>query len=570
MKASIREYYKNDKKIIVWGSGSGYLKWSQQIDFHASYIIDNNKERWNEEVNGVKIKSPDVLNYEEKEKTVIFVLSYFFEEISKQLLKLGFKDKNIVSLKMLERKINHETRLLRRVEFLSETSLSMQEFIEGIIEGISGIKYREVELVPVLLPYIALLTSYLYEEDVYKNLFPIPLKREYHMKGAASILISYVWHKDHRPDHYELMKETLKELPASSYMEMELKSYYDDRKYTSQETFEYTASKLEFKALVKKLSLVLNEKKFCLSSIEIEWLIHFTVYFLHFIDFSHVLLSKYPIKKYVTAFSNNSEENIIVQVAKGKGVKTLGLQHGTFGRKHEYNSVPFSHVYKYPTVDKMLVWGVHQAEILNEIKLDNSEILVIGQAKYNLTDVEREGLLTHRKKFVKNKTFLIAFMGPGNREKEINQDILTFSDRLCEEFGWKYLLKVHPGNNISLSELQYNHNNCEEIITTHTNIRGLLKNIDFIITSSSVIIYEAIYEYIPALVYDYHPAVNSICGGLSTIFNDYNELNHICTRLLLQEEYEKLKVEYKHFGNKIFQTDYKRPTEKYKNIIQNN
>jgi hypothetical protein len=567
VRYSIREYYCSDKKIIVWGSGSGYIRWNQKIDFQAAYIIDNNQEKWGTVVNGLEVKSPDTLLHEEKSEILVFVISSFFREIREQLIKMGCEKKNIVSLQMLEQKMLLKERIERREQFLSESNLSLQEFIETIADGIGGLNYREVKLLPVLLPYITLLASYLYENDIYKFLFPVPQKREYMINGNAPILISYVWHKDHRPDHYEIMNTTLQDIPSDLYMQMELKSYYDDSVYLKQETFEYNSSDLKFKPLVDKLTGILSVKSLCLTNAEIEWFIHFTLYFLHFVDFVFTLLGKYPIKKYVSAFSNNSEENIIVQAAKRLGVKTFGLQHGTYGKKEEYNQVPFSHVYRYPTVDEMLVWGSYQENILKEIQLDDSKIMVVGNAKYNLTQDERSLLKDRKQSFVQHQTFLILFMGPGNGEKIVNQDLLTFSDQLCRQYGWNYILKLHPGTRLSMSEFQYDSTYCKEFIDHHVRVNSLFQEVDFILTSSSAAIYEAVYEYVPTFVYDYHPAVASICGGLSTVFSNYEQLTQKCSKLMHKEVYDRLIEEYDVFGNQVFQTDYIRPSEKYKRLI---
>lgn len=576
MKQSIFEILKDNlgvekKEILIWGSGSGYNRWKNKVDFNANAIIDSNSKLWGSKIDGIPIVSPEVLKQKDKNTTIVFILSFFYEEIKEKVYSYGFKEDNIYSFKELERSIFAQEKKKRQEIFQNQNQLSLQVYVEILEKDLKDIVYRDIQLLPILISYIALLTNYLFLKESNVNLFPVPNKKEYYVIGEGPILVSYVWHEKLRPDLIELIKKSTSDIPKEMLTELKPRSIYDEGSEGRLISYPCNSVSLDVKNIVLLIRDRISHPKYSLFLEEIDWFMDFVQYFIGLIDHAYTFLENSNYKLYISGFGNNSEENTYVQVAKNLGILTFGLQHGTFGKKYEFNEVPFSHVYKYPTVDELFVWGVHSKEIVDEIKLDNSIVTVVGNPRYNLTVNERRLIKGSKGNFINENIFLICFIGPGERELSINQEMLNFADRLASTFKMRYIVKMHPQNKVLGKELHYNKENCIEFISDNRNIKSLFMKVDFIITTSSTVIHEAVYQYIPIFVYNTHQAVKSICGTLSTVFSQYEELETMYKRCVSLEGFNSLMNEYEMQGNRFFQNYHqKRPTTVYKEKIMYN
>lgn len=573
MKQSIlnifrKNSYVKNKKVIIWGSGSGYSKWKDRIEFYAEAVIDNNSKLWGQKIDGVPIVSPDYLIEMDKENTIVFILSYFYEEIYPQVYSYGFKESSIFCFKDIERTIFAQEKKIRQKQFNVVNELSLQEYIEHLEDDLKDIYYRGIHLLPVIMPYIALLTNYLFLKDSNSNLFPVPQKKEYYIEGNGPILVSYVWHEKRRPGLIELIDKSISGIPVELITKLKPKSFYDES--INDKVIELLNDRipLNLKTTIQTLHDNFSKKIYNLLDNEIDWIIDFSQYFLRMIDHYYDFFLHGNFKVLVTGFANNSEENIKVQIAKKLDIKTFGLQHGTFGKRYEFNIIPFSHVYKYTTVDELLVWGEYSKKIIDEIKLDKSIVVPVGNPRYNFISSEREKLKNCKNEFLNHRVFLICFIGASESEYLINQELLEFADKISSEFGIQYIVKMHPGNKVQRKEFKYDPQNCIEFISDNRDMNYLFAKIDFILTTSSVVVHEAIYQYLPIFVYSSHGAVYSICGTLSTVFGNYEELDSMFKRLMDKQEFLRLMEEYKYLGNQFIKSNsIKRPISIYKDRI---
>jgi len=573
MKQSIYKIFEEDfkniqKDIIIWGSGSGYTRWKDKIDFHSKAIIDNNSKLWGTFIDGVPLVAPDTLISEDRENTIVIILSFFYEEIKKQVCSYGLNETNIYCFKDLERTIFFQEKQQRQMIFQSKNTLTLKDYIENMENDLKDFMYRGVYLLPVLGSYIALLTNYLFLEDSNSHLFPVPKKREYYIHGNGPFLVSYVWHEQRRPSLHDLVEKSISEIPGEFLTKLKPKSFYDEEDETCTVSFSNDSIPISVSKMVLRIRERICHERYHLLDYEINWFVDFIQYFIGLIDFYYSFFEKRDFSVFISAFSNNAEDNIKVQIAKNLGIKTFGLQHGTYGDKYEFDLVPFSHVYKYPTVDELLVWGDYSAKIIERIQLDHTKVTAVGNPRYNFTTTERVIIKKEKQRFLIKKVFLVSFTGPGEREFSINQELVSFADRIAEVFNLEYIVKMHPENKILPKEFSYSKKRCRRFISGNEDINSLYGDVDFIITTSSIVIHESVYLFIPVFVYNIHHAVQSICGPLSTVFNEYEELEVQCNSMLDEKNFSVLLDEYEDLGNDFFKSyPLKRPSMTYKEII---
>ncbi|MBD8497952.1 antibiotic acetyltransferase [Paenibacillus sp. CAU 1523] len=84
-----------NKKIVVFGAGIGgkYVVSALRIlALQIEYCLDNDPAKHNEQLLGVEIKHPNILNSEAHEDVAVIIASIYYEEISKQLEQVGLKE----------------------------------------------------------------------------------------------------------------------------------------------------------------------------------------------------------------------------------------------------------------------------------------------------------------------------------------------------------------------------------------------------------------------------------------------------------------------------------------------
>lgn len=83
----------DNKKLYLFGSGNYAKKFIEQFGeyYEIAGVLDNNEDRWGEELSGIRISSPDLLK-EEGEPFKVFICIKYFEEVLAQLKEMGVRD----------------------------------------------------------------------------------------------------------------------------------------------------------------------------------------------------------------------------------------------------------------------------------------------------------------------------------------------------------------------------------------------------------------------------------------------------------------------------------------------
>ncbi|MEQ6356839.1 hypothetical protein ABNX05_19605 [Lysinibacillus sp. M3] len=561
--------FENIEEIIIWGSGSGYEKWKEKINLNISYIVDSNPQKWGTFIDDIEIISPETLKGFDLVNTKFLILSFFIQEITEQIVQLGFSKENIFTFKHIERTVFKYEKKHRYLEFQNVNKYSLKDFIEKMDKIYSDLNYKNVSLNSIMLPYISLIASRLFLESSNEMLFPVTSFKPYLHLKEGPILVSFVWQEKRRPSHYLLIKKMIEQVPKKLISELVPASFYNEEEHTENHIiFKPSIFDFKFEKELNKLATSFKEEHLNLNKEETDWLLSFTKYFILLIDFAYEFFENNKYKIYISGFSNNSEENVFVQVANQLNIVTFNLQHGTYGKTEEFELVPYSHIYKYPKAKYSLLWGNYWKEVLRDVILDDSQLISVGNPIMNYKKNDRLKLKNSKTKLINKNVFLICFYGPSQGEVSINQQMLDFADEIAVKYNMKYIAKMHPENKVLPEEFSFNEENCIEFIKDNRNIHDLFNKVDFIICCSSTVIHEAVYYYIPVFVFNAHAATNSICGPLSTRFDFKDQLLDQIKKFLNKYNFNELLDEYDKIGEIFFEIEEDIDISvKYKNIF---
>lgn len=84
-------YNMPEKKVIFWGAGGAIHDDIVSLIPHGydSYIVDKNRQKWNGTANGLRVYSPEKIEKENKQETIIISTIFRYSEVKKYLTNIG-------------------------------------------------------------------------------------------------------------------------------------------------------------------------------------------------------------------------------------------------------------------------------------------------------------------------------------------------------------------------------------------------------------------------------------------------------------------------------------------------
>lgn len=91
----LNQIFDKNKKVVIFGAGSGgkatffVLK---NLSINPVCFVDNNPSMVGSKIFDIPIEAPSCLLNESKDSLIILIASVFYEEISEQLINMGFEE----------------------------------------------------------------------------------------------------------------------------------------------------------------------------------------------------------------------------------------------------------------------------------------------------------------------------------------------------------------------------------------------------------------------------------------------------------------------------------------------
>ena len=82
------------KKLIIFGTGPTAKELMGKLKLPISYLVDNDKNNWDQSIDGYKVFNPKKIKTEKKGEVVVVIASSAVEDIAEQLIKMGLKKEN--------------------------------------------------------------------------------------------------------------------------------------------------------------------------------------------------------------------------------------------------------------------------------------------------------------------------------------------------------------------------------------------------------------------------------------------------------------------------------------------
>lgn len=195
-------------------------------------------------------------------------------------------------------------------------------------------------------------------------------------------------------------------------------------------------------------------------------------------------------QRLVTFCDAQPTENLITQLAKAKGMRTLTTQHGQYRVLGENNMSPDAEAYANFISDHMLCWGEATRTEFGRIGFTQDRFLVTGW-------IRQWGETTEP--LIKPCTGAFGVMLNGENGKESNLQLIETAKSISNALGLRYLVRLHP---LSKPE-EYRQILCSQCAEIgHFGLSTYLSKVDFSIAHMSGAVIEMLHTRSPVYLLD--------------------------------------------------------------------
>lgn len=218
-------------------------------------------------------------------------------------------------------------------------------------------------------------------------------------------------------------------------------------------------------------------------------------------------------KVLITFCDAHITSNIIVQLANKFNITTVTLQHGQYVYYEPMQAVVHCETYENFLSKYMLVWGEHTISEFSKAGIDKSRLIKSGAIKKYVY-----------KNKVNEKTNTFGIVLSNATFKMSNIQLLQMGNEIARVFNMKYIIKIHPLDNIKHYKKYVNEDYVLKEISFNLELHEYIDNIDFSIIHFSSMYIDLIGAGSPVFIFsdDYN---KNMFGGEIERFRDINEFH---------------------------------------------
>ena len=156
-----------------------------------------------------------------------------------------------------------------------------------------------------------------------------------------------------------------------------------------------------------------------------------------FLSAERKLLSLLPDRSRLVTFCDAQPlENFITQLANARAVETITNQHGQYRLLSDLNISPDAEAYENFLSKKMLCWGEATRHEFKRAGFSSERLIVTGWIRKKPQNLQ-----------LKNNTGLFGVMLNGTNASLSNGNLINAANKISEELGMRYLVRIHPADN---------------------------------------------------------------------------------------------------------------------------
>ena len=226
---------------------------------------------------------------------------------------------------------------------------------------------------------------------------------------------------------------------------------------------------------------------------------------------------------FISQYDAHDTDNILAQYMKLHGIPTITLQHGQFhssaykNEKNFYFAVPhFGFVSDY-----FFAWGAYSKEQAMQDGIEGDRVETVGSLK--MESIQHSGSTDNKLNDKESKMFSVILDG-GVEGKEENAMLLQCAQRVYAEYGYKYCVRPHPGEDIKEIDKARKMPGCCMISEQEETICQLADRSFFSICGNSTVVTELIAYNKPVFFAKSKNAIDWYEGFEELRFTNYEEL----------------------------------------------
>lgn len=254
-------------------------------------------------------------------------------------------------------------------------------------------------------------------------------------------------------------------------------------------------------------------------------------------------------------------DNLLAQIANNREKVTATLQHGQYKVISKGNEIADVELYLNFISNYLFAWGQKTVDEFSKIGIDPKRILKVGALKefsYNKF-IERE--------LRDKENGIFGVILDADQYMESNIELIKLANKIAKEYKIKYVVRLHPRNNLKKYKRYLLDNFVNEIIEGVSNIEYVSK-VDFSIIHLAGVYIELLSMNVPFFILEDKFTEDIFKDNLLN-FSNYEEFNKVYNYFVNNKDefYYKLKKKYEDFNSYNIEYNYKKYLERIKDEI---